>query len=50
MPVLLAKNGLTEDDVEIVSAAQNAFLGLLTTGGVDAVAENTGKCRGAAQG
>tara|TARA_R110000751_G_scaffold71441_11_gene145026 strand:- start:49530 stop:50525 length:996 start_codon:yes stop_codon:yes gene_type:complete len=39
MPVLLAKNGLTEADVEIVSAAQNAFLGLLTTGGVDAVAE-----------
>lgn len=39
MPVLLTKNGMTEDDVEIVSAAQSAFLGLMTTGEVDAVAE-----------
>ena len=39
VPVLLSENGLTEDDVEIVSANQNAFLGLLTSGEVDAVAE-----------
>ena len=39
MPVLLTKNGMTEADVEIVSSAQNAFLGLLTSGAVDAVAE-----------
>lgn len=39
VPVLLSENDLTEDDVEIVSANQNAFLGLLTSGEVDAVAE-----------
>lgn len=39
VPVLLSENGLTEDDIEIVSANQNAFLGLLTSGEVDAVAE-----------
>lgn len=39
MPVLLKANGLSADDVEIVSANQNAFLGLLTSGEVDAVAE-----------
>lgn len=39
VPVFLKANGLKESDVEIVSAAQNANLGLLTSGGVDAVAE-----------
>jgi len=39
VPVFLAANGLAESDVEIVSAAQNASIGLLTSGGVDAVAE-----------
>ena len=39
MPVFLSENGLSEDDVEIVSANQNAFLGLLTSGEVDATAE-----------
>jgi len=39
MPVFLAANGIAESDVEIVSAAQNANLGLLTSGQVDAVAE-----------
>lgn len=39
VPVFLAANGIAESDVEIVSAAQNAILGLLTTGAVDAVAE-----------
>lgn len=39
LPVLLAKNGMTEADVEIVSSAQNAFLGLITSGAVDAAAE-----------
>ncbi len=39
VPVFLKANGLGEDDVEIVSAAQNAVLGLLTSGAIDAVAE-----------
>jgi NitT/TauT family transport system substrate-binding protein len=39
VPVFLRANGIAESDVEIVSAAQNANLGLLTSGGVDAVAE-----------
>lgn len=39
VPVFLKANGISESDVEIVSAAQNANLGLLTSGGVDAVAE-----------
>ncbi len=39
VPVFLAANGIAESDVEIVSAAQSAMLGLLTTGEVDAVAE-----------
>ncbi|MFT7594794.1 MAG: NitT/TauT family transport system substrate-binding protein [Paracoccaceae bacterium] len=39
VPVFLSENGLSEDDVEIVSAHQNAFLGLLTSGEVDATAE-----------
>ncbi|MDH3660082.1 MAG: ABC transporter substrate-binding protein [Alphaproteobacteria bacterium] len=39
VPVFLKANGIAESDVEIVSAAQNAVLGLLTTGAIDAVAE-----------
>jgi NitT/TauT family transport system substrate-binding protein len=39
MPLLLKENNLTESDVQIVSANQNAFLGLLTSGEVAAVAE-----------
>ena len=39
VPVFLKANGLAETDVEIVSAAQNANVGLLMSGGVDAVAE-----------
>ena len=39
MSVFLKANGIAESDVEIVTAAQNANLGLLTSGGVDAVAE-----------
>ena len=38
VPVFLSENGLSEDDVEIVSANQNAFLGLLTSGEVHATA------------
>lgn len=39
VPVFLSENGLSADDVEIVTANQNAFLGLLTSGEVDATAE-----------
>lgn len=39
MSVFLKANGINESDVEIVTAAQSANLGLLTSGGVDAVAE-----------
>lgn len=39
MPVFLSENGLKDSDVEIVSANQNAFIGLLTSGEVAAVAE-----------
>ena len=39
VPVFLKANGIADSDVEIVSAAQNANLGLLTSKGVDAVAE-----------
>lgn len=39
MSVFLKANGIKESDVEIVTAAQNANLGLLTSGGVHAVAE-----------
>ncbi|WP_108658825.1 ABC transporter substrate-binding protein [Acuticoccus kandeliae] len=35
----LAANGMTEDDVDIVSATQNAALGLLAKGDIDAIAE-----------
>lgn len=38
-PLFLARNGLSESDVEIVSASQSAFVGLLTSGEVHAVAE-----------
>ena len=39
VPVFLKANGLSEDDVEIVSATQNAALGLLANGEIDAIAE-----------
>ncbi len=39
VPVFLKANGIAESDVEIVSVAQNAVLGLLTSGAIDAVAE-----------
>lgn len=39
VPVFLKANGIAESDVEIVSVAQNAAIGLLTSGGIDAVAE-----------
>jgi len=39
VPLFLERNGLSENDVEIVSAAQSAYVGLLTSGEVDAVAE-----------
>jgi NitT/TauT family transport system substrate-binding protein len=39
VPVFLKANGIAESDVEIVSAAQNAIIGLLTSGEIDAVAE-----------
>lgn len=39
VPVFLKANGMTEADVEIVTATQGASLGLLSTGGIDAVAE-----------
>lgn len=39
VPVFLAANGMSEDDVEIVSATQNAALGLLAKGDIDAIAE-----------
>ncbi len=39
VPVFLRANGIKESEVEIVSAAQNATLGLLTSGATDAVAE-----------
>lgn len=39
MSVFLKANGINESDVEIVTAAQSANLGLLTSGGIDAVAE-----------
>ena len=39
VPLFLKANGIKESEVEIVSAAQNANLGLLTSGQIDAVAE-----------
>jgi len=39
VPVFLRANGMSEDDVEIVSAKQNAALGLLASGEIDAIAE-----------
>lgn len=39
VPVFLKANGIDESDVEIVSVAQNAVLGLLNSGEIDAVAE-----------
>lgn len=39
VPAFLKANGIAESDVEIISVAQNAILGLLVSGGIDAVAE-----------
>ncbi|MCP4382003.1 MAG: ABC transporter substrate-binding protein [Hyphomicrobiales bacterium] len=39
VPVFLNANGMSEDDVTIVSATQNAALGLLASGDIDAIAE-----------
>ena len=39
VPVFLKANGIAESDVKIVSATQGAALGLLASGGIDAVAE-----------
>ena len=39
MPVFLKANNLSDSDVEIVNAAAEAFLGLLTSGQVDAVVQ-----------
>lgn len=39
VPVFLKANNLTEDDVEVVNASADAFLGLLTTKQVDAVVQ-----------
>lgn len=39
IPVFLKANGISESDVEIVSATESAFLGLLTAKRVDAVSQ-----------
>lgn len=39
IPVFLRANGIEESQVEIVSAAESAFVGLLTSGQVDAVSQ-----------
>ena len=39
VPVFLAANGMSESDVEVVSATQSAALGLLASGDIDAIAE-----------
>lgn len=39
VPVFLKANGLTEDDVEVVNANADAFIGLLTSKQVDAVVQ-----------
>ena len=39
VPVFLKANGIAESDVEIVSVAQSAVIGLLTSGQIDAIAE-----------
>jgi NitT/TauT family transport system substrate-binding protein len=39
VPLFLKANGIKDSDITIVSAAQNASIGLLTKGEVDAVAE-----------
>lgn len=43
VPVFLRANGIDESKVEIVTASSNTFLGLLTTGQVDAVADTPEK-------
>ena len=37
IPIFLKANGIVESDVEIVSVAESAYIGLLTSGQVDAV-------------
>lgn len=39
IPVFLKANGISEDDIELVTASEAAFLGLLTSGQVDAVSQ-----------
>ncbi|WP_367714723.1 ABC transporter substrate-binding protein [Nitratireductor sp. GISD-1A_MAKvit] len=39
IPVFLKANGIEEGEVEIVNAAESAFIGLLTSGQVDAVSQ-----------
>lgn len=43
IPVFLKANGISEDDVEIISANENAFLGLMTSKQVDAVSQTPEK-------
>lgn len=43
IPVFLKANGIAESDVEIVSANENAFLGLMTSNQVDAVSQTPEK-------
>lgn len=43
IPVFLKANGIAEKDVEIISASENAFLGLMTTKQVDAVSQTPEK-------
>lgn len=39
IPVFLRANGIAEGDVEITNSSENAFIGLLTSGQVDAVSQ-----------
>lgn len=39
IPVFLKANGIDEGDVELITASESAFLGLLTSGQVDAVSQ-----------
>lgn len=43
IPVFLKANGIAEKDVQIISASENAFLGLMTTKQVDAVSQTPEK-------
>lgn len=43
IPVFLRANGIADNEVEIITANSNTFLGLLTTGQVDAVSDTPEK-------